>query len=273
MIEVFQPYQHVITAAERAGNIIRELFGKSISTKVKLNASDLQTEADLRAEATIIAMLKEHYPQYNIYGEESGFIDNGSEYTFYIDPLDGTNNFVLGIPHFSTSIALLHNDSVIFGVVHQPILQNTYCALQGHGAYLNDNAINTNDCASLQQATLGYVIGYATKTEFNRIATPALINLPFKRFLTLWSPAIELCMLADGKTDILFNYDSEIYDFAAGKLIAREAGAIITDLEGQEEPSDRNKTFLVSSNPNIHQKTLTELQPIIETLSRSNILA
>ncbi len=100
------------------------------------NIGDFQTEADLESEKRILSILKTEFPKYNIYSEEDGKFYHDSEYTFVIDPLDGTNNFVMGIPNFSVSIALFCKNEAIAGVVYQPILDQTYSALKGKGSFL-----------------------------------------------------------------------------------------------------------------------------------------
>lgn len=118
----------VILAAQSGGKIIRKYFGKALDIEVKTTGSDFRTKADTDSERAIIKIITDTFPTFNILSEESGLIDKKSEYTFIIDPLDGSNNFVVGIPNFSVSIGLVWGDTIILGVIHHPILNHTYHA-------------------------------------------------------------------------------------------------------------------------------------------------
>src|SRR3989338_4878503 len=109
--------QIIIAAAKAGGKIVKKYFGKIQSVEEKSCAWDFRTEADVKSEEVIIKILTSEFPTYNILSEECGLIDNESEYTFYIDPLDGTNNFFIGIPNFSVLIALAKGRETLFGVV------------------------------------------------------------------------------------------------------------------------------------------------------------
>lgn len=119
------PIEPIIDAAQAGGKIIRNYFGKSIETVQKSTTADFQTLADLESEAEILKILIKAFPSYNIFSEETGAIDNGSDYQFIIDPMDGTHNFTMGIPNFTVSIGLMYKDTVIVGVVHSVMTQET----------------------------------------------------------------------------------------------------------------------------------------------------
>src|SRR3989338_1377041 len=133
--------KEIIRAAKAGGEVVRKYFGTVLTIVEKSKASDVRTEADVESEAAIISILKKAFPAYNIFSEECGLIDKKSEYTFYIDPLDGTNNFVLGIPNFSVLIALAHGREAIFGLVYLPMLDVFYHAEKGKGAFLGSKSI------------------------------------------------------------------------------------------------------------------------------------
>lgn len=247
----------IIAAAEAGGKVIRDYFGKVLEVQEKSSAADFRTQADTESEKIILSLLKEKFPEYNIFSEESGLIDNRSEYTFVIDPLDGSNNFVLGIPYFSVSIGLLRKDAVLAGVVHVPMLGDTYHAERGKGAFLNDIGIFVSKEVDLMRATISYVAGYNNHKEHYKDVLQR--DIPVKRNLFNWSSAADYCLLASGKIEAVVSNKTEVHDFVAGKLIAREAGAVITDFSGQPEISDKNDQFIASNNAIIHQQLLRTL--------------
>jgi myo-inositol-1(or 4)-monophosphatase len=128
-------YKEVIRAAKTGGEVVRKYFGKSLKLEGKTIPADFRTKADLESEKVIIKILSKSFPKYNIFSEEIGEIDKNSEYTFHVDPLDGTNNFALGIPYSSVSIGLTRGDEIIFGVVYNPMLDNLYYAEKGRGSF------------------------------------------------------------------------------------------------------------------------------------------
>ncbi len=243
-------------AVERGGEIVADLFDAILQITEKTSAADLRTQADIQSENIILEILKKDFPAYNILAEESGHYDNNSEYTFIIDPLDGTHNFVLGIPIFTISLALKKGNQIIAGVVHNPILKHTYYAETGKGAYRNEFPLKISTTSSLSRATISCNRGYHQGAE---LIDAVKIKLTPKttRILTNWSPAHDYCLLAAGKTECMISNKTEIHDFAAGKLIAREAGARITDLAGNEETDMTNDQFIMSNNTGIHDEVVT----------------
>ena len=125
----------IIIAAESGGEVIKKYFGRVLELEQKSIAGDVRTRADTEAEEIILSTLQKDFPTFNIYSEEAGNIDKKSEYTFVLDPLDGSNNFVLGIPVFCVSIGLLKGKEIIAGVIYHPILKDIYFAEKGEGAY------------------------------------------------------------------------------------------------------------------------------------------
>lgn len=248
--------QKIINASKAGGLVLKKYFGQSLEINQKTIACDLQTQADLGSEKVILEILEKEFPNYNIFSEEIGEIQKNSEYTFYIDPLDGTNNFVLGIPNFTVSIGLFKNEEIVAGVVHSPILDHTYYAEKNSGAFLDNKPIKVNAVDQLEQTTVCHNCGYAIYTEKEPKMYEQLYKNHVKRYMGNWSTAYDLCLLASGRTEAIITNHSEIYDFAAGKLIAKEAGAKITDFQGQPEINDKNKIFLATNGTKIHQEIL-----------------
>jgi myo-inositol-1(or 4)-monophosphatase len=203
-----------------------------------------------------LKILKKKFPKYNIFSEEAGKTENGSEYTFVIDPLDGTNNFVLGVPYFSVSIALMKNNEVIFGVIYNPVLMNVYYAEKGKGAYLNGKRINVSSESNIKNSTVSLVANYGFSIDNFVKMGRSLYELDVKRVSKFWSVALDYCLLASGKIEALILHDVPLYDFAAGKIIAREAGARITDFNGDKLSDDKEKIFLTTNGTKIHKEIL-----------------
>lgn len=255
-MKISKEYLEIIRAAKAGGKIVKKYFGKNLEVIGKTIPADFKTKADIESEEVILKILSKKFPSYNIIAEENGKIDKKSEYTFAIDPLDGTNNFVLGIPYFSVSIALLKGDEIIFGVVYNPVLNNIYFAEKGKGAYLNDKKIIVNEEADLKNSSISIVFGFKYQDNFERDFSNRLYKEKAKRVLFNWSFALDAGYLSSGKYEAIYVKDINLYDFAAGKLIAKEAGALITDELGNPEENDRSQTFLISNGTKIHQEIL-----------------
>lgn len=249
----------IIKGAKKGGRILRCFFGKSMAIEEKTLFANFRTEADLQSEKAILKSLQKNFPSFNFLSEEKGLIDNYSDYTFVIDPLDGTANFILGIPNFSISIGLFKNKEIIAGVVLNPILNQVYWAVSGKGAFLNGAKISISRKRILKNAIIGYDCDYGHYLEkYFRSFLKKMEDEQVGRILINMSPALDLCRLAAGKIDGYINNKNEIYDFAAGKLIAKEAGALITDFNNKSEMDMRNNAF-VATNGLIHKQLLNNM--------------
>lgn len=249
----------IIQAAEDGGKIVKKYFGKALDVEEKTTVADFRTQADIESEKTILSLITKKFSQFNILAEETGLIDNKSEYTFIIDPLDGSNNFVLGIPNFSISIGLLKGDKIILGAIHLPILNHTYYAQEGRGAFLDKKQLAVNKEANIKKSSVSYTCGYVNSQEYAETLKHKLNKLGIKRMLEFWSPAVEFCLMASGKLEAVINNKNEIYDYTAGKIIAREAGALITDFQGKAEENEKSNQFLASNGTAIHKQLLAIL--------------
>lgn len=249
-----QLYQ-IIEAAKAGGKISRDYFGTNLLIEEKGMASDIRTKADTESETAIIEILKNHFPTYSILSEESGYLDNNNESRFVIDPLDGSNNFVMGIPNFSVSIAVMAKDEIIAAVIYVPMLDQTFSAIRGEGAYANGKPIHVNDTITADKSTISYTCGYINDSNYTLAITKQLAALNVKRQINFWSPAYDYCLLASGKIEAVINNGNEIYDFAAGKLIIKEAGGTVTDFKGDMD-DDVNTQFLASNGTTLHDSLL-----------------
>lgn len=250
--------QPIIDSALKGGEVLRGYFGQALETTQKSSLADFRTKADLESEQAIIDYLTRHFPDFNILSEERGRLDRGSDYTFVIDPLDGTCNFVLGIPNFSISIALFQGRTLIAGVIHAPILSQTYHAQKTRGAYRNGERIQVSGVTEVSQSMVAQTCSYLTPDEEITSTIVRAHAKDVKRIMTNWSPAFDYCLLASGKIEGMINHGAELYDFSAGKLIAAEAGAVITGYNGLPTVDD-HEPFFVASNCRALHSTFLEI--------------
>ncbi|MFN5322053.1 MAG: inositol monophosphatase family protein [Planctomycetota bacterium] len=245
------------SAAAAAGNLLMEAMGR-VAVREK-SPGDLVTEADHASQALIQQSLLQQFPAHLFWGEESDRPANwASDYCWVIDPLDGTKNFVHQLPSFSVSIALLHRGEPVVGVVHDPWLRETFTAFKGGGAEWNGKPIHPSRCRSLRQSLLVFSFPSQVTAEtaelrrFNRVVRHATLR-------RLGSAALNLCYVAAGRLDGYWGSTLNLWDIAAGMLIAQEAGAFATHLEGG--PIDwADPRFVATATRELH----AELQPLLQ---------
>jgi myo-inositol-1(or 4)-monophosphatase len=216
-----------------AGTIALTYFKdlKNVSIDKK-SPRDFVTAADVAVEAFLKQTLTEKYPEYGFWGEESGKSANQTN-RWIVDPIDGTHSFSKGQYFWSISVALEMNHQLIIGAVYAPALDDYYCAEQGKGAWKNGEAICVSDETSLGNAMIatGFAClrNYLPDNNLPRFARIAQLTAGQRRF---GSAAMDLCLVADGQVDAFWEQELNLYDVAAGALIAREAGATVTDFQG-----------------------------------------
>jgi myo-inositol-1(or 4)-monophosphatase len=248
--------------AKEAGAIIKSgyLAKKEITHK---GVVDLVTEYDLKCEAFIIEQLKEHFSDYTLIGEESWGGGEKSEKAIYIDPIDGTTNFIHGIPHLAVSIGVYEKGIGLMGVVYNPILDEMFYAQKNGGAYLNGRALQVSSQKSLQQSLIGTGFPYAKVNkgaEYEWVMQNLGALLPNIRDIRrLGAAALDLCYLAQGKIDGFYEIDLKPWDVAAGMIILAEAGGIYSNVDGEDYTFD-SKT-IVATNGKIHKELLAKLSP------------
>ncbi len=248
----------VVEAARAGGDVVRGYFGKVLEAEQKSIAGDLRTKADVESEQAIIATLQKRYPLVNIYAEESGYIDKGSDSTFVVDPLDGTNNFVLGLPNFAVSIGVLKGDETTLGVIYNPILDQVYFAEKGKGAFLNGTQIHVNGESDISRATVSYTCGYHTPREYSGNVKRQLRDMGVKRLLDNWAPAYDYCLLASGRIEVVISKEGDLEDYVAAKIIVSEAGGKITDFGGASTDG-RSADFVATNGSAVHNQIVALL--------------
>ncbi|PMJ93103.1 inositol-1-monophosphatase [Vibrio sp. 10N.261.55.A7] len=224
-----------IRAARKAGNHI----AKSLENPDKIESTlkgthDFVTNVDREAEALIIDTIKSSYPDHSIVAEENGLIEGrDNDVQWIIDPLDGTTNFVKGIPHFAVSIAVRINGKTEVACVYDPMLNELFTAQRGAGAQLNNGRLRVNPLKDLNGAILATGFPYKQKQHsesYFKIMSALFVDCA--DFRRTGSAALDLCYLSAGRVDGFFELGLKPWDLAAGELIARESGAILTDFSG-----------------------------------------
>ncbi len=248
-----------IEAADKAGHFLREHFGNIRQADIESKEQfDFVTHVDKGAEDIIIKTIHERFPEHQIFAEESQKDEHG-EFRWIIDPLDGTTNYIHGVPTFCVSIGLEHNGEMIVGVVYDPIRDEWFVAEKAKGAFLNDQRIRVSDIADPQRALLA--TGYPFRIK-------SLLDVYQESFKNLFlqvsgirragSAAIDLCYIACGRYDGFWELDLSPWDIAAAWLILEEAGGTLTDFAGGRDAFETGNT--IASNSALHPFLLENVQ-------------
>lgn len=247
----------LINLSRQAGEILCNSFGKQLQVDYK-SAIDLVSDADRRSEQLLLSWIHQHYAADRIMAEESGEQAGTADNTWYIDPLDGTVNYVHGIPIYAVSIAYAEAGNPQLGVVYDPARDELFSAERDKGAWLNGQAIHPASARDLNHALLVTGFPYDIRTtqdnNLDHYAHFALLSQGVRR---LGSAALDLCYVACGRFDGFWELKLKPWDMMAGALIAREAGAIVTDVMGEDFTSPPSS--ILAANPHIHPLMLNEL--------------
>jgi myo-inositol-1(or 4)-monophosphatase len=249
-----------VETAQQAGALLLDDFRQPAKIEYKSDV-DIVTAADRRSEAFIVERLRTLFPQHALVAEESGRQEATSDYCWYVDPLDGTTNFAHGYPCFAVSIALVAGDDTLVGVVHDPVRQETFQAAHGEGAWLNQKRLRVSRTERLAESLLG--TGFPTR---KRHENP---NILYYHRLTLLShgvrrdgsAALDLAYVAAGRFDGFWEINLKPWDTAAGTLLVREAGGVVTDFQGV--PFRLGGVEITASNGLIH----SELQQVFAEIA------
>lgn len=247
----------LIKAAKAAGKVVLKNYGKVGKIKLK-GPRNLVTEADILSEQTIIKTIRKKYPNHNFITEESDAVKKGSEYTWIIDPIDGTTNFVAKIPEFAVSIALAKNNEIIMGAVYNPCTNEMFFAEKGKGSYLNNTKLSVSKKNKIKDCIFAFSLPNKIPLAKKTLAVLSKTYGTFRAIRNFGSAALNLCYIADKKFDMYFSSDVKVWDVAAAKLIVEEANGKVTNLKG-EKWSINDKT-IVASNKILHEKFIKLLK-------------
>lgn len=249
-----------IKAAYLAGNLIQQSSRNLSNLKIeKKGHNNFVTQLDKHSEEIIVKTIRQAFPEHNILGEECGHNNQGSDFTWVIDPLDGTTNFIHGHPHYCISIALLKHSKVILGVIFDPNHNDLYKAEIGKGAYLNDRRLRVS-ANSLEYSLIA--TGFPTYSmdfldQYLKIFKEMILKTSGQR--RAGSAALDLAYVAAGYMDGFWEYNLNAWDVAAGCLLVKEAGGIVTHFDGQQH--NGGEGTIIAANP----KIITSLQKIIQS--------
>jgi myo-inositol-1(or 4)-monophosphatase len=250
----------IIEWARGAGEILRSGYGKhhQISQKGRI---DLVTEYDRKSEDYLIARIREKFSDHKIYSEESGELKGNNNAVWYIDPLDGTTNYAHNLPVFCVSIAFAEAGKLVYGVIYDPMRDECFSAAAACGARRNGEKIHVTQTRELVQSLLLTGFAYDMETIEGNLIKFAHFSRLTQGVRRMGSAALDLCNVAAGRVDGYWEQTLQPYDMAAGSLIVREAGGVVTDLTGN--PHILKPPYaVVAANPFLHPLMVAEFLKI-----------
>jgi myo-inositol-1(or 4)-monophosphatase len=250
---------YIETLARKAGAILRDGYSKEHKVDYK-GVIDLVTEVDHQSEAFLLGEVQRDFPAHHILSEESGVIHGNDEHAWYIDPLDGTVNYAHHIPIFCVSIAYALKGDLTLGAVYDPMRDEMFLAERRKGATLNGEALNVSSTAELQKSLLVTGFPYdAWNTEQDNFANFVKFAKMTQGVRRLGSAALDLCYVAAGRFDGFWELALKPWDVAAGGLVCEEAGACVTNIEGEADYISPPQS-VIAATPGIHARMLDELR-------------
>lgn len=246
--------QAALEAAQAAASVIRAGYGGGFSVTTKADRTPV-TDVDVAAERAIREILETRFPAHGFYGEETGQNQADSDYLWLVDPIDGTKAFVRGYPFFSTQIALMHKGELVVGVSSAPLVNEVAWAVRGGGAWLDDERVAVGDVAAIDDAaiSLGNTHRLAASAAWSRLGG---IIARCDR-IRGYGDFLHYHLLASGCIDAVIESDVNILDIAALTVIVREAGGVMTELDGS--PIDLQTTSVLAANGQLHRQLASEL--------------
>ena len=240
----------MVKACRKASKTLIRDFGEIEKLQVSLKGpGDFVTASDKKVEKILIEELQKARPNYSILSEEIGEINNDVSFKWIIDPVDGTANFLHGIPHFAISIGLEHNKEIICGIIYDPIKDEMFAAEKGEGSYLNNQRMRVSSRSKLKDCMI-FTGGPKRESkdrdlalkEYNSFSSKVLV--PIRK---LGSASLDMAYVASGRCDGFWQRNLNYWDIAAGIIIVKEAGGFVTDFYGKNEYI-QNKTILVNNS-------------------------
>jgi myo-inositol-1(or 4)-monophosphatase len=246
--------------AREAGVLLKSFFGKvSIEYKGEV---DLVTKADRASEKMIVERIRKQWPDHDLIGEEGSRRETGSDFRWYVDPLDGTTNFAHGYPVFCVSIALEYKGERIAGVVFDPTRDEMFAAEKGSGAQLNGQPTHVSSTPRLKESLVATGFPSHKRHKNPNINFYHQITLRSHGVRRAGSAALDLCYTACGRFDAYWEFNLNPWDTAAGVLLVEEAGGKVTNFSGG--PFEIASREVLASNTVLHEEVLREFQAIME---------
>ncbi len=240
-------------AARAAGSLLRDAFEGQFTVKEK-SPDDYVTNIDVESEEILSGILSREYPSFGFLGEEFGKTDTGSEWQWMVDPLDGTRNFVRGIPLYALSIGLARGGVPVLGLVYDPLRDEMFTGGGGQGARLNGEPIRPSEAGHLESCVVAMDFGKTAGVYQRSYEILGQVMDRFQSVRMTGVMALGIPYVVAGRTDIYFNLKASEWDIAGGIAMARDSGVLVTDLSGIETPIPL--TGLVAANPAVHAEFL-----------------
>ena len=240
----------MVKACRKASKTLIRDFGEIENLQVSLKGpGDFVTASDKKVEKIIIDELQKARPNYSILSEEIGQINNDESFKWIIDPIDGTANFLHGIPHFAISIGLEHDKEIICGIIYDPIKDEMFTAEKGNGSYLNNQRMRVSSRSKLKNCII-FTGGPKREATNRELALKEYINFSSKVLIPirkLGSASLDMAYVAAGRCDGFWQRNLSYWDIAAGIILVKESGGFVTDFSGENEYL-QNKTILVTNS-------------------------
>ena len=253
----------MIAAARKAGRPLIRDFGELENLQISMKGpADFVTTADKRTERILIEELSKARPGYGFLGEEGGVVEGKDKtHRFIIDPIDGTLNFMHGIPQFAISIALEREGHLVSGVVYNPVTDDLFTAEKGHGAYLNDKRLRVAARKELGPAVIATGLPFMGKEGHARALAEmgAMMNVT-AGIRRMGAASLDLAYVAAGRFDGFWEHGLQAWDMAAGIVLLKEAGGVVTDMAGGEQMLA--KGAVVCANEHLHPQLLKLLKSV-----------
>ena len=240
----------MVKACRRAAKILIRDFGEIENLQVSVKGpGDFVTTSDKKVEKILIEELQKARPNYSILSEEIGKISNDDSSKWIIDPIDGTVNFLHGIPHFAISIGLEHNKEIICGIIYDPIKDEMFVAEKGNGSYLNNQRIRVSSRSKLTDCII-FTGGPRHETKDRKLDLEEYKKFSLKihaPIRTMGSASLDLAYVAAGRCDGFWQRHLNYWDIAAGIILIKEAGGFVTDFNGNDTYIEK-KTILATNS-------------------------
>jgi myo-inositol-1(or 4)-monophosphatase len=265
LLDTFAVLQTAESIARQAGAILLQYYERPRRANHKSTSVDLVTEADTASEAFIVAALREAFPDHHINGEEGGGYGpppDQTPYHWWVDPLDGTTDFAHRFPVFAVVLALSDPDlNPILGVVYDPMRDECFKGIRGHGATLNGRPLRVTETRDLAEALIVTGFPYDRWTvEDNNTALFAHFVRRAQGVRCVGAAALDLCYVAAGRHDLYWEHGPKPWDVQAGLLFVQEAGGRVTDYKGALSKDALSGSTIVASNGHLHDQALAVIQ-------------
>lgn len=271
MHEVNHPYNQLLNFAKKitleAGEyILQALEREQIHIQWKTSPTDLVTQVDQEVEKQFVARIAQEYPDHTVVGEEgTAEVDEEANFRWFIDPIDGTTNFIHQRMNFCISVSVYEGSTGIIGIVYDPIRKEMFWALRGQGIYLNDRPLPTLQQKRIQESLIGTNLIWVRRTRKWGLENQIFeIAKRCRGIRSLGAAALELAYVAAGRLDGFLSLHLSPWDYAAGKILVEEAGGKITDFAGNELPLKKEKFGLIAATKQVHGELLQLLNAQID---------